>query len=540
MISKIKRMRVWWIAPLLAVTCLAAGSSDLRLVEAVRNGDSEAVRSLLKQHADVNAAQPDGATALAWAAHRDDLGTADLLIRAGANVNAANEYGATPLFLACTNGSAAMVEKLLKAGANPNSALPTGETPLMTAGRSGNVETVKLLLAHGADVNVKERQQNQTALMWAVAEKHPLVVQALIERGADIHGRSKGGFTPLLFAARVGDLESARLLLAAGANVNEVTPSVAVVARYQGDEPSAPKTPGGADPRPAAAPAKENPRDGVPLGSSGMTPLLMATLNGHEALAMLLLEKGADANAADSNGATALHYSILQGMAYIGGVRIFLAVMSYMIRPNMTELVKALLAHGANPNARLARAPRMPNSITPRFSMAGATPFLLAAASADVGLMRLLLANGADPKLATRGDVTPLIVTAGLSRNQDFAEGEEGNALEAVKLLAGLGADVNAVGENGYTALHGAAYTGANSIVQYLVEKGAKMEVKDNFEQTPLIIAEGIIGAGVVEFQKKAFGPHPSTANLLLKLGATPLEALETQRVEASQGTTGR
>jgi ankyrin repeat protein len=526
---ELRTIRTLWIVPLLAVTSLAAFGVDLRLVDAVRNHDREAVRSLLQQRVDVNAAQADGATALFWAAHWGDLETAELLIQAGAQVNVANEYGVTPLFLACTNGNAPMTEKLLKAGANVNAALPTGDTPLMTAARTGNVETAKLLLDHGANPNASENKQEQTALMWAVAEKHPEIVRLLIGHKADVHAHSKGGFTPLLFAARGGDLDSARMLLAAGANVNEVTRAIQVMERYQGDAPSAPAEGGYAEARPAVRPAAPqesasiNPRDGAALGTGGMTPLLMAALNGHEKLAILFLEQGADPNAADSNGVTALHYSMLQGMSYIGGVRLFLGVMSYMGRPNLTEFAKALLAHGADPNARLAKAPRMPNSITPRFSMAGATPFLLAAASADPGLMRLLLEHRADPLLPTRGNVTPLMVAAGLCRYQDFAPGEEPRALEAVQLAFARGADVNAVGEHDYTALHGAAYTGANSIVEFLVQKGANMEVEDEFEQTPLILAEGIIGAGVVEFQKKAFGPHPSTAKLLLNLGAKPV-----------------
>ena len=237
----------WWIVPLLSAASFAAGpSADLRLLEAVKRQDKEAVRSLLKERVDVHARQGDGATALAWAADRNDLEIADLLIRAGADANAANEYGVRPLSLACANGNAAMVERLLKAGANPNAARTTGETPLMTCARVGAVEAVKLLLARGADVNAKEAERGQTALMWAAAQKHPDVVQELVDHKADLHARSavlpvykptvpitysrnvhfpetKGGFTALMFAAQSGDLESVRILVAAGARVNDGT-----------------------------------------------------------------------------------------------------------------------------------------------------------------------------------------------------------------------------------------------------------------------------------------------------------------------------
>ena len=193
-------------------------------MEAVKNRDRMAVRSLIEQRANVNAAQPDGTTALAWAANRDDLETTDLLIRAGAKVNLANEYGVTPLSLACTNRNAAMVERLLNAGADPTAALWTGETPVMVCARTGNAETVKLLLLHRADPNAKETQQGQTALMRAVAQKHPEVVRALIDGGADVRARSKGGFMALHFAGQQGEIASARMLLAAGADVNEKTP----------------------------------------------------------------------------------------------------------------------------------------------------------------------------------------------------------------------------------------------------------------------------------------------------------------------------
>jgi ankyrin repeat protein len=440
------------------------------------------------------------------------LDTADLLIRAGANPNAANDYGVTPLALACANGSAAMVEKLLKAGANSNAALQTGETVLMTAARTDSVEAVKLLLAHGANVNAKENWRGQTALMWAVEQKHSEAAQALIEHGADIHARSNGGFTPLLFAARVGDQASARILLAAGADVNETTPRPGPGNRPH-DAAEEPRGFNGGD--------KPYSYGGAP---SGMSPLLMSSASGHEALSIFLLDHGANPNAADSNGATALHYAVLKGMVAIASVSNHLSVNSYLFRPNMLELVKALLAHGANPNAQLVKDPLLPGG-KPRISMAGATPFLLATAACDVTLMRVLLEGRANPLLPTKKSTTPLMIAAGLGRYEDRTKEEESSALDAARLLVELGSDVNAVGENGYTALHGAAYVGADAIIKFLVEKGARMEVKDNFGQTPLSIAEGVITTGIVEFSKKPWGTHRTAANLLLGLGAVPTAA---------------
>ena len=211
-------------------------------------------------------------------------------------------------------------------------------------------------------------------------------------------------------------------------------------------------------------------------------------------------------------------------MVAIASISQHLSVNSYLFRPNMLELVKALLAHGANPNAQFLKAPLLPGG-TPRVSLAGATPFLLATAACDVTLMRVLLEAGANPMLPTKGGTTTLMIAAGLGRYEDRSKEEERSALDAVKLLVELGSDVNAVGEEGYTALHGAAYVGADPIVEFLVGKGARTEVKDDFGQTPLSIAEGVVTTGIVEFSKKAYGTHRATANLLLKLGATPLAA---------------
>jgi uncharacterized protein len=498
--------RIEWIAALLLVATTAAAGADLRLLDAVKKGDAAAVRALLAQHADVNARQPDGATALAWAAQRDDIESANLLIRAGANANLANEYGATPLSLACAKGSVVMVEMLLQAGANPNSALLSGETALMTATETGSLHTVNMLLDHGADVNAKEPKEGQTALMWAVAGRHADIAQALIEHGADVHARSRGGFTALLFAAQQGDVNSAKSLLAAGAEVNEKAPAPPVTTK------SAPDS--------AAADAQSARGYGSPkrAGDGGAqsvpSPLLLASASGQQEISLFLLDKGADANAADARGFTALHYAAL--------------------RRNMLELVKALLAHGANPNARLSR--NAPNTAgISEMTVAGATPLLLASAAGNTGAIRALAAAGADLKIGTKENTTPLMVAAGVGLFEDRKEEPQKAATEAVKLLVELGADVNAAGEHRWTALHGAAYTGANATIQFLVAHGAKMDVMDSFGQTPLSIAEAVVTPGVVnDAYKRGRAFRKSTSELLLKLGATPVAASGVQSVEGA------
>ena len=463
---------------LLSIASLAAGS-DTRLVEAVQKQDKQAALSLIKQHADVNTPLADGTTALAWAAHWDDLEMANLLIRAGASVNAANDYGVTALSLACSNGNAAMVENLLKAGANANARLlRTGETALMTAARTGNVDAVKALLTYKADVNTKETWRGQTALMWAVAENHAEAAQALIEHGADVHARSKNGFTALLFAARVGEVELARILLGAGADVNESTPD-----------------------------------DG--------SVLVVASASGHEAFSIFLLDHGANPNSADALGIAPLHYAMQKGLADLSAVEYTPAILP---PPDMPALAKALLAHGANPNVRILKDypahSRAPFRQTGQASIVGTTPFFLAAAAGDVELMRALKLAGADPLLMLKSNTTPLMAAAGTGRVQDFLEGEEKNALEAVQFTLELGADVNAFNAKGWTAMHAAAFTGANTIVQLLAQKGGKVDVKDKIGQTPWSVAEAI--SPIVNDQG-ALRLHKSTSELLLKLGASPL-----------------
>jgi ankyrin repeat protein len=527
---KVKESRVWWLVFLLSVASLTAASSDLGLVDAVKEGDHEAVRSLLREHADVNAPQAYGQTALAWAANRDDLEMVELLIGAGADLNAANVNGVSSLSLACTNGNAAMVEKLVKAGADPNAAQQTGETPLMTCAYTGNVEAVQLLLAHGGDVNAKESERGQTALMLAVAQRHPQVVQALVDQGADVHARSaklplytsklinkstgavidfysknvyhpkeKGGFTALMFAGQAGAWESVRILLEAGADVNSATP----------DDGSA---------------------------------LVLASSNGHEKVALFLLEQGADPNAADGHGLTALHWALQEGIIAIFSTR--RPTDRFWVHPNMPELVKALLAQGANPNARIKKD-WLPYDINrfahgrgnplPQVGLTGGTPFFLAATVSDLGAMRALVEAGADPIVPTEEGTTPLMVAAGMGPDiiNNSTEEEKKKLLEAAKLAVELGTSVNAVTWGGRTALHGAVVTGFTEMVQYLAEKGADLEAKDIYGQTALSIAmgdpDGLVYRHLKDFnpddkfRRRRLGPHlQEMVDLLLKLGATP------------------
>jgi uncharacterized protein len=474
----------------IAAVGLASSESDTRLADAVKSRDTAAVKALLKPPVGVNAAQGDGATALHWAAHWDDLDTAGLLIRAGANVNAANDLGLTPLSLACTNRSAAMVEQLLAAGANANAVTVTGESVLMTAARTGNPEVVKALLAHGANVNAQDISRGQTALMWAVAEHHAEIVALLIGHGADVNARThvtdllvnegdadrggntkpvvewikKGGSTALLFAARVGDLASARLLIAAGANANDVAPD-------------------------------------------GNSVLVLAAHSGQGAVAEFLIEKDAHPNAAGA-GYTALHAAVLR---------------------SDLSLVRALLAHGADPNVRIAKGTpifRNGNDFSFLESLTGATPFFLAAKYAEAGIMRVLAAAGADTRSGIRDGTTPLMAAAGLGWNNaddrrgrpvadDTAFRDESSALEAVKLAVEYGADVNAVNQAGNTAVHAAVPKGFLTVIQFLAQNGARLDVKNRRGQTPLMLATDERSAGV--FGRDSLG---RTAELLRELGA--------------------
>jgi len=456
-----------------AVAGTAAAAERATLADAAERRDRAAIRTQLTRGVDVNATQIDGTTALHWAVHYDDAETAALLVKAGANVNAANRYGVPPLALACTNGNAAVVRMLLEAGADANATMKGGETVLMMAARSGSLDAVKALLVRGAKHDLRERH-GQTALMWAAAEGHAPIVRALIEAGADINATLDTGFTPFFFAVREGRIEAVRVLLEKGIDVN------APVQR-----------------RERTAEGNINPNYVLyrPM-PRGMSPIMLAIQNGHYELAIALVDAGANPNDMQM-GFSPLHI--------ISGVR----------KPdssdgsdpstppgsgNLTSLqfVRELVKRGANVNLRLEKnAPRYP-ATSSRIDTPGATPFLFAADRSDVPLMRLLVELGADPMLPNLTNTTPLMAAAGLGTTEPLEEaGEEVEALEATKMLLDLGADVNAIDNNGDTPMHGAAYGAYPTVVKLLAERGADPQIwkeKNKFGRTPLFIAEGYQG----------------------------------------------
>lgn len=477
----------------LLCTLPLAAAPDLRLIEAVKISNAEAVRTLLKERVDVNARQGDGATALHWAVHRNDDSMVDLLLRAGAKPDLADDTGATPLYLACLNRSAGTVERLLQARANPNAALITGETALMTCARTGEARGLRTLLTRGANVNAKEPGHDQTALMWAAAQSHPDAVAALLEAGADVRARSRsylqtvtsevtqragreelnytvprGGSTPLLFAARAGDAESVRLLVEGGADVNETMPD-------------------------------------------GATSLVIAAHSGHTDAAKMLLEKGADPNAA-AVGYTALHAAVLR---------------------SDLDLVKALLAHKANANAQITKGTpvrRTSQDFELPKTLIGATPYLLAAKFLEPDIMRALAAGGADTRMAMNDGATPLLAAAGMGivpPTQDERRGTnrrglaiidggriepETQVLDTVSAALSLGSEINGTNPAGETALHVASNQGYDSVVKLLVERGADLNARN---------AKGLTPLGALVARAGAKSSHTATIELLRSLGAT-------------------
>jgi len=341
------------VLALLAVACAAASKSepDLRLIQAIKEQGGRGASTLVGEHIDINTAQPDGATALAWAAYLDQAQTVDLLLKAGAKTNTADEYGETPLTLACATGDYGVIEKLIQAGADAKAARWNGETALMIASRSGTVPGVKLLIEHGADVNASEGRKGQNALMWAAAEGHCDVIDLLLARGADVKTVSKGGFTPLVFAAQKGDSKSVSSLLKAGLDPNYVLPS------------------------------------------GGIDVLQIAVAGEQAEAAKVLLENGANPNAADRSGNTPLHIAAQAGDL---------------------EIVKALLAKSANPNAVTAKtaAPAGRGGFL-RNAVGQQTPLFLAARANHKDVMEALVAAGADPKLKAQDGSTLLMAAAG-------------------------------------------------------------------------------------------------------------------------------
>jgi uncharacterized protein len=443
---------------LLALLACSFANAASPVADAAQKSDLAKLRKLLSQHEDVNASQADGMTALHWAAYRDDFESAKLLVGAKAAANTTNHYGVTPLSLACQNGNGAIVELLLENGADANTALRGGETALMTASRTGKPEAVKALLKRGADVNAKERR-GQNALMWAAAEGHAEAVELLVKAGADVNATlPDSGFNAFFFAARNGRESVVRALLKAGVDVNSVMEPQRSLSK---------------------APVK------------GTSALVLALENGYYELALTLLDAGANPNDQRS-GFAPLH------------------VMTWVRKPprgeehgappppelgkiSSLQLIRELVKRGADVNLQLANG----RGASGKFNTKGATPFLMASATADIAYMKLLLDLGADPKINNVENCTPLIAACGWHVGSDAANevaGEEPEVLEAAQLLLKLGVDVNAVDANGETAMHAAALKNLPKVVQFLTQNGAKIEVwnrEDKQGWTPWLIAQG-------------------------------------------------
>ncbi len=474
----------WFIAVCLMAISFFTHGEELRVVDAAQNGDIASIRSLIKSGADVNLPAEDGTTAIAYAAHQNDLEIVELLLSAKADINIANDYGVTPIYLASANADAALIEMLLKEGADPNYALLSGETPLMAAADRGKLDAVRLLLIHDADPNAQELHAGQTALLWALAEKLGAVANLLVEYEADVQMRTKGGFSPLLFATQQGDVDTVGALLIAGANVNEVVPK------------------------------------------SGLTPLMIAATGGYVEVTEHLLKQGANPNAVDSKGTTALHQAVKNKLGI--------------------NVVKTLLSYGADPNFRI-NDPKSSSATNQGgyggtkaptgVSLQGATPLLLAAGSNHLDTVKALLEAGADPLIPTVENVTALMMSAGGGTGLNSSDAETAEEIATFELLLSLGADVNTVGHFGWTSLHLAAYHGRNTVIDLLIKNGANPNVMDGFGQTPLSISHAIVTEGMGD----AYSQTPrqfrrETANLLLSSGATPLEQSGVKQVSKRAG----
>jgi len=446
----------------------AAGplSAQTRVVDAAKQQNAEAVRALVKQRADVNAPDPEGMTALHWAAHWNDLDTAKLLLGAGAKAAVANRYGVTPLHEAATVGNGALINALLRGGADANAAYGDGETPLMLAARSGSVDAVRLLLESGASVNHAETFRGQTALMLAAVENHAPVVRALIAAGANvnartaeytfqkltggaggiIHDRPQGGVTALILAARQGARGAGELLVDAGAAIDASEPQY------------------------------------------GFTAMQTAIFNGHYPFAKMLLEKGADAN---------------DGSLYIAVEMRNLA--HYTNRPNPPDsedgvshmdVVTLLLAKGADPNLPYTKTVP-PRQAQGNINVApGSTPLYRAVRAIDLAAVRLLVDAGANPSQAITDGSTPLMAAAGLGAprggDEEVTEaGDRNDPVDVMKALVEKGADVNAANDLGMTPMHYAVQRGNERLIEYLASKGGRFDLKNKQGRTPAELARG-------------------------------------------------
>jgi ankyrin len=498
---------------LLAPSLAAAAAADARLADAAMRQDMPAVRTLLAQKVDVNAPGSDGTPALHWIVRVDDVATARLLIGAGASATLTNRYGLTPLAIAAANGNAAMIGVLLDAGADPNAFDAAGETPLMSAARVGKADAVALLLDRGATVDLADNTYQQTALMVAVRENRPDVVKLLLSRGANVNAKTRvgrapswvlpnsvpgfghgigivrgglpdrgsrppipGGMTPLQYAARDGRLETVRILLDAGAGINDTD-------------------------------------------ANAITPLIAAITNNHPDVARFLIERGADIKTTDWYGRTPLWAAVETRNMDVDNA----TFENSIERAPYLELIQLLLERGANPNVRTKESPPIRRDflrVTGTLAwvdFTGQTPFLAAALAGDVTVMKLLLKHGADPNIPTFGGTTPLMAAAGVNWviYQTFDEGQQA-LLDAVKLCVELGMDVNATNSMGLTAVHGAANRGSDEILKFLVSQGATLDVKDKEGRTPLVWAEGVFLA------THPARPKPSTIALIKQLTAAP------------------
>jgi len=482
---------------LLGLAAFAAPTVDVRVVEAAKSGDRATALALIAAHADVNAPEVDGTTPLHWAVHRDDADLVQRLIKAGARADVKNNYGVTALTEAAVVGDTKVIKLLVEAGANVNSANGDGQTPLMVLARTSNVDAAEVLLTHGAQVNTAEKWRGQTALMWAAAEGQTAMVKELIKHGADLNAKStvkewdrgttaegtglgakfmpSGGLTALLFASRQGYLDAAKALVEAGADKDQQDPD-------------------------------------------GISPMVTAIVNAHYDVAAYLAERGADVNLADEYGRSALWAAI------------DMHTLPHSTRPDTpeseavssTDLLKVILAHGADPNVQLLTHPPIRSSGdrgADNILTIGASALLRAAKAGDTVGIRMLLDKGADPNLPNKQGVTPLMAAAGtLSRDRDTRGTfkTEAEAADSVRMLLEAGADVNAKEASGQTALHGAAFWGFTEVVQVLADHGAKLDAKDRRGLIAIDFATG--KAGGQGFSGGLIIVHQETADLLTKL----------------------